>query len=256
MLTLAAELRAHGFEAQVLNLSTFTWHEAVHEIRTRNADLFGPLLLHRRPTRRRSTWRGDPPCPHRIATSRPVAPTCPPWPRNGCPTIRPSTPSSSARGKPLFWNSASNFVTKRIRTLPLERPIALPTAPNSPPLDPSSADLDALARPWEHFDYGFLITSRGCPGKCTFCCSPQLWQNEVRFRSAQNVLDELQQLVGARGHRFLHIKDDTFTAGRKRLLAICRGILERRLIFSLGLRHPRESPGHRGAHGHAPRRMR
>ena len=42
MLTLAAELRARGFEAQLLNLSTFTWEEAVRAVVARPADLYGP----------------------------------------------------------------------------------------------------------------------------------------------------------------------------------------------------------------------
>jgi len=91
--------------------------------------------------------------------------------------------------------------------------------------------LDQLGPPWRHFDYGFVITSRGCPADCTFCSSPSLWGRKVRFRSPENVLDELEELVRGRGHRFLNVKDDTFTAHKNRVLAICRGIEARDLVF-------------------------
>jgi hypothetical protein len=120
-------------------------------------------------------------------------------------------------------------VRERAETLLTEYPGIKLALTGTPALN--VAELDSIAKPWEHFDYGYLITSRGCPGQCTFCSSPQLWGRKVRFRSAENVLEEIEELVTARGHRFLNIKDDTFTAGRKRLLAICGGIVERGLAF-------------------------
>ena len=44
----------------------------------------------------------------------------------------------------------------------------------APPLIPIK-DLDMLASPVHYFDIGTLLTSRGCPRRCTFCSSRMMW---------------------------------------------------------------------------------
>ena len=230
VLTLAAELRAQGFEADVLNLSSFTWDEAVREIRGRKADLFGLscyTVARHVGARLGAEIRKAHPESH-INTGGPhVSPLAIDWlshyPAFDSVVIGEGEASLLELAEHLRdGKPAEGIPGTAYRDLNGPR-----IAPTRPPI----ADLDSLARPWEHFDYGFLITSRGCPGRCSFCCSPMLWGQKVRFRSADNVLDELQQLVSSRGHRYLHVKDDTFTADKKRLLAICRGIVDRGLTF-------------------------
>jgi len=59
-----------------------------------------------------------------------------------------------------------------------------------------------------------LVTSRGCPFKCTFCDRPVL-ANRVRYRTAGHVIDEMKHLISM-GVREFSIYDDTFTANKKR----------------------------------------
>lgn len=92
-------------------------------------------------------------------------------------------------------------------------------------------NIDGLASPLDSFSTRTILTSRGCPGNCTFCASPKLWGKRLVFHSVGYVLDMLEKSVRRYGHRFVLIKDDTFTANRKRALDICRGILERKLNF-------------------------
>ena len=74
--------------------------------------------------------------------------------------------------------------------------------------------------------YGFIITSRGCPNRCTFCAIHKVWGGVYRMRSAQNVLAEIDLLV-KHGVKEIVIVDDNFTVSRSRTIEICRGIVDR-----------------------------
>jgi anaerobic magnesium-protoporphyrin IX monomethyl ester cyclase len=98
-------------------------------------------------------------------------------------------------------------------------------------------DLDALPFPDrslvdKHFKKGeyeiphTVSTSRGCPGNCVFCSSRAFWGNKVRFRSPQNVVDELMELVQKYHMRSFHILDDTFTARPRAVMEFCRLLQE------------------------------
>lgn len=230
LLTLAAELRAHGFEVNVLNLSSFTWEEAVREIRECDSDLFGIscyTVARHVAARLAAEIRRAHPRSHINAGGPHVSPLAIEWLSHYPAFDSVIIGEGEATLLELAMRLRDGEPTAEIAGTAYRGVKGPQLASQRSPI----GELDSLARPWDHFDYGFLITSRGCPGNCSFCCSPALWGQRVRFRSAENVLDELQQLVGVRGHRYLHFKDDTFTAGRDRLLAICQGILDRGLIF-------------------------
>lgn len=74
-----------------------------------------------------------------------------------------------------------------------------------------------------------IITSRGCVFDCTYCGSVNFWGKKWRYRSAQNVLDEIDHLVKKMGVRSIYIFDDNFPVNKKRAMDICQGIVERKL---------------------------
>ncbi len=75
-----------------------------------------------------------------------------------------------------------------------------------------------------------MISSRGCPYRCTFCLWPDiLYGHKFRARGAANVVDEIEQVVRTYGHDEIYFDDDTFTLDRQRVLDICRLIQERSL---------------------------
>lgn len=71
-----------------------------------------------------------------------------------------------------------------------------------------------------------LITSRGCSFSCSFC-SKDVFKRRTTFRSAANVLREIDHLVSDFGIRQLDILDDNFTQNRQRLEEILDGLIAR-----------------------------
>lgn len=66
---------------------------------------------------------------------------------------------------------------------------------------------------------GVLMTSRGCPMKCTFC-DRGVFGNRYRMRSAENVISEIEDLIDVHGVKELKFFDDVFTLNKKRVYTI------------------------------------
>jgi radical SAM superfamily enzyme YgiQ (UPF0313 family) len=81
----------------------------------------------------------------------------------------------------------------------------------------------------------YVITSRGCPYNCTFCSSKALNPAErkrVRFRSPENVLEEIEFLVKRHGVKELFFSDDMFTGNTSHLIGVCEGLIDRKFDLS------------------------
>jgi radical SAM superfamily enzyme YgiQ (UPF0313 family) len=89
-------------------------------------------------------------------------------------------------------------------------------------------NLDSLPVPAKYFEYQHVSSSRGCAWQCRFCGSPQFWKKKIRFRSPKHFVDELEMLY-RKGVTFFYFSDDTFTMKKKRVVDICRRIMERKL---------------------------
>lgn len=111
-------------------------------------------------------------------------------------------------------------------------------------LRPLIANLDDLPFPARHLvdprDYegstdgelfGNIFSSRGCPGRCAYCAGG-LFGKRFRFRSAENVLDEITQVNRQYGTRHFHFVDDTMAQDRNRLFRICQGLIDRNLTIT------------------------
>jgi anaerobic magnesium-protoporphyrin IX monomethyl ester cyclase len=85
-----------------------------------------------------------------------------------------------------------------------------------------------------------LMTSRGCPGRCTYCCTKQIFGRVFRARSVENIVREIEQLISRHHAREVHFLDDTITANKNRVLALCKELNRRsfpvRYEVSNGLR--------------------
>ncbi|MCB0833730.1 MAG: radical SAM protein [Bacteroidetes bacterium] len=74
-----------------------------------------------------------------------------------------------------------------------------------------------------------IQTSRGCPSSCIFCLTPLISGNQVRHRSASNIVDEIEECVNKYGIRNFFFKADTFTINKTYVIDLCREILRRGL---------------------------
>lgn len=98
------------------------------------------------------------------------------------------------------------------------------------------ADLDSLASPLlaqELYDSswysdsghiavpGGMLTSRGCPARCTFCAN-YVTGRHFRHRSTASVVEEMEAMNHRYGTTFFPFWDDDLTANRQRLLEMCR----------------------------------
>lgn len=68
-----------------------------------------------------------------------------------------------------------------------------------------------------------LVTSRGCPHSCCFCCARYMCGGKVRFRAMDAVFRDVEYLV-QRGVRVLRLSDENFTTRPARVVEWCERI--------------------------------
>jgi anaerobic magnesium-protoporphyrin IX monomethyl ester cyclase len=82
--------------------------------------------------------------------------------------------------------------------------------------------------------YTTMLTSRGCPFKCSFCSSSRLFGGYWRGRSPENVLEEMKIVYEEYGIRNIEFIDDTFTLNQERAEKICDEIIKQGWDISWG----------------------
>jgi radical SAM superfamily enzyme YgiQ (UPF0313 family) len=99
----------------------------------------------------------------------------------------------------------------------------------------SGVDMDALPfaayhlLPWKMYrphpphgmslPFAAVVTSRGCPYRCAYCCKP-VFGSKFRAQSPARVVDELAYLKDRFGVKEMAFYDDSFTLDKKRVNAI------------------------------------
>jgi radical SAM superfamily enzyme YgiQ (UPF0313 family) len=95
------------------------------------------------------------------------------------------------------------------------------------PLRKSIGNLDRLPFPAyyklnpEDYQRINMITSRGCPFKCTFCDVAPFWQYHNISRSIDNVIKEIYYFQDIFHFKRFGFSDDNFVLNRKRVLEFC-----------------------------------
>jgi anaerobic magnesium-protoporphyrin IX monomethyl ester cyclase len=86
----------------------------------------------------------------------------------------------------------------------------------------------------EHYNFPgiYMLSSRGCPFKCSFCSAANLYGGVWRKRSVEGVLDELEGIKGIKSGRVtVQFGDETMTVDTRWTKELCRGIIRRGLKF-------------------------
>lgn len=230
LFSLAAQAIRAGHQTKVLNLSGFSWGATEDVIRRLDADVFGL-----------SCWtanrRGVDLVTRLIRELHPSAHIVVGGP-HATPLAKEVLSHYSAIDTVCVGESEEQFLELLQR---LER--GTPTqgiagtwyregdSIVSGPPRASINDLDSLASPHDYFDTHIVMTSRGCPWQCTFCGAETTWGRGFRGHSISYVVDALERVLERLPVKMVQIKDDTFTANKRRAMDICLGIRERGLNF-------------------------
>ena len=114
---------------------------------------------------------------------------------------------------------------------------------------PMERDLDRYEFPARHLlknelyfrsipYYGYKTTasfmsSRGCPYKCVYCAAEKIrGGSQIRLRSVENVIEELEYIVNELGITHVAFNDDCLTINKNRIYEICEEINSRGLKFT------------------------
>ncbi len=72
-----------------------------------------------------------------------------------------------------------------------------------------------------------LLTSRGCPYKCTYCSVPAISGSKWVYRSAESIITELDHVRNELGLDRFVVVDDNFTLHKRRTESVCQAIIDR-----------------------------
>ncbi len=102
---------------------------------------------------------------------------------------------------------------------------------------PLIGDLDSLPFPARHLrrhkykdhmnsnrrEFDVITMSRGCWGRCSFCCEPYMSKGRMRFRSPENIIKELFKIIAFHNEKQLRIfvTDPHFMGNPKRIEYLC-----------------------------------
>jgi len=97
-------------------------------------------------------------------------------------------------------------------------------------------DLDLLPFPKHDIFFGTdrtcgsIITTRGCPSGCSFCCLKAISRRRVRYRSVTNIVDEIEWMAGRYPQMTkIWFHDDTFFVNNTRAIEVCNEIIKRKI---------------------------
>lgn len=109
---------------------------------------------------------------------------------------------------------------------------------------PLIQNLDELPFPARHLlldrdKYGpsafrSLFATRGCPYNCIFCASHKIWTKRVRYRSPENVIDEIKYVRKEFKVKNFYFEDDSFTLNSKWTNKVCDLMINEQLNINWG----------------------
>ncbi len=75
--------------------------------------------------------------------------------------------------------------------------------------------------------YTTAETSRGCPGRCSFCTAPHIYGGKLRCHSVDRIIEEIEYLLGL-GYKEIYYRDETWTTFKARNMQLLSHIIKAR----------------------------
>lgn len=104
---------------------------------------------------------------------------------------------------------------------------------------PLIENLDELPFPARHLilgkenyhpeTFGNIFTTRGCPYNCIFCASHNIWTKKVRYRTPENIVDEIKKVKRDFKTNQFRFEDDCFTVKNKFVDDVCNLLIKEKL---------------------------
>jgi anaerobic magnesium-protoporphyrin IX monomethyl ester cyclase len=230
LFAIGAEALRAGHNVKILNLSSYPWTKVEEIVSALAADVFGMSCwtANRRGVRLVADLIKDKhPGAHVVVGGPHATPLGPEILRHHPSIDTVCVGESDLTFLEIVDRISKNESTKQIAGTVYrdgDRVITAPERKNVP-------DLDSLASPHHWFDTHILMTSRGCPWACTFCGAETSWGRGFRANSIEYVLDAMESVSKRLPVKMIQIKDDTFTTNKKRVLALCKRMQEKKMGF-------------------------
>jgi len=87
----------------------------------------------------------------------------------------------------------------------------------------SGGNIFAYNKKYQKGGSTMIVSSRGCPFKCSFCCAPHFTNSNcgVRYRDPENVYLEIKKCIEVHNIKEFKFCDEMFTSRKERVMKIC-----------------------------------
>ncbi len=230
LLTLASEAIDAGHQVKVINLSAFAWRDVVNAISRIDADVFGMSCW---TANRRGVAFVAGEIRHRHPDAHIVVggPHATPFAVELLERVSAIDTVTLGESEATFLELLGKLESGEAPTDIAGSAYRIDGEVHLGPKRPALKKLDDLTPPQHYFPTHIMMTSRGCPWQCTFCGAETTWGRGFRGHSVTFVVDAIEKALEQLPVRMIQIKDDTFTANKKRALQICEEIRRRGVNF-------------------------
>lgn len=126
-------------------------------------------------------------------------------------------------GLMFFQNQKWDIPMERCNFAQIENPMRLPRGPfRSMSMGENLPDTKIAC----------VVAGRGCPYRCDFCCTPQLYSGKRVCRPVEDVVSEIFMLRDQFGVNNINLRDETFTPDKEYVIAFCNEMIERQANIS------------------------
>ncbi|MCL4478552.1 MAG: B12-binding domain-containing radical SAM protein [Deltaproteobacteria bacterium] len=125
--------------------------------------------------------------------------------------------------KNLIWRNGNQIVANPVTYIADVGKLGMPAWELMPPDTYPKSPFSAF---YKRFPVAPIITSRGCPYKCTYCQASLISGKRMRYRPVSLVVEEIRYLQEKFGVKEFQIIDDNFTLNRKYVMDFCNAIIK------------------------------